>query len=123
MTQLLALLISWGIEIPTVLITLAIAQQFSSRWDIYNASIIACAATLFTHPLAWETNQMLIPYVEFYLRVALIESCVVIVEGIFYRLILKLNWQTSLFLSLIANTTSFLGGLLINKLLCCFWNC
>ncbi|HIK07966.1 MAG TPA: hypothetical protein IGS40_25310 [Trichormus sp. M33_DOE_039] len=117
MTQLLALLISWGIEVPIVLITLAITRQLSSWQDIYNVLILACVATLFTHPLAWESNQILIPYMEFFLRVGLIESCVVIVEGIWYTLILKLGWTQGLLLSLIANTASFLGGLLINGLL------
>jgi hypothetical protein len=117
MTQLLALLISWGIEIPVVLITVAKTQQFSSRGDIYNASILAFAATLFTHPLAWESNQILIPYMDFPLRIALIESFVAIAEGILYAIILKLGWQKGLFLSIIANGTSFLGGLLIDE----FW--
>ncbi|WP_414756644.1 hypothetical protein [Anabaena sp. CCY 9910] len=117
MTQLLALLISWGIEIPVVLITLANTQQFFSRGDIYNTSIIAFAATLFTHPLAWESNQILIPYMDFPLRIALIESCVAIAEGILYAIILKLGWQNGLFLSIIANGASFLGGLLIDEFL------
>lgn len=116
MTQLLALLISWGIEIPVVLITLAKTQEFSSRGDIYNTSIIAFAATLFTHPLAWESNQILIPYMGFPLRVALIESFVAIAEGILYAIFLKLGWQKGLFLSIIANVASFLGGLLIDEL-------
>ncbi|MBD2518868.1 hypothetical protein H6G93_28680 [Nostoc sp. FACHB-973] len=117
MTQLLALLISWVIEVPVVLITLVSTQQLCSYWDICNAFILASTATLFTHPLAWESNQILIPYIEFPLRVALIESFVVIVEGILYALILKLGWQKGLFLSIIANATSFIGGLVIDELL------
>ncbi|MFN6534991.1 MAG: hypothetical protein RM021_001280 [Nostoc sp. EkiNYC01] len=117
MTHLLALLISWGIEIPVVLITFVSTQQLCSRRDICNAFILASTATLFTHPLAWESNQILIPYIEFPLRVALIESFVVILEGILYALILKLGWQKGLFLSIIANATSFVGGLLIDELL------
>ncbi|AKG21592.1 hypothetical protein [Calothrix sp. 336/3] len=117
MTQLLALLISWVIEIPVVLITLAKTQQFSSRGDIYNTSIIAFAATLFTHPLAWESNQILTHYMDFPLRVTLIEIFVAIAEGIIYTIILKLAWQKGLFLSIIANGTSFFGGLLIAELL------
>lgn len=116
MTQLLGLLISLAIEVPMVLIMLLTTQQLSSRLDICNAFILACAATLLTHPLAWESNQMLIPYMEFPVRATLIESLVAIAEGILYWLILKLGWQKGLFLSIIANATSFLGGLLIDKL-------
>ncbi|MEA5567916.1 hypothetical protein [Anabaena sp. UHCC 0399] len=116
LTQLLALMISWVIELPTVLILLGITQQIRSRGDVYNTLILACAATLFTHPLAWESNQILIPYMKFPLRVAIIESLVVIAEGILYKIFLKLDWRKGFFLSMIANTTSFLGGLLIHKL-------
>jgi hypothetical protein len=116
MKQLLALLISWVIEVPIILIVLAITRKLSSLEDICNVVILACAATLFTHPLAWESNQLLIPYMEFTLRVGLIESCVVIVEGILYALFLKLGGRQGLLLSMMANTASFFGGLLINQL-------
>jgi hypothetical protein len=113
MTQLLGLLISWGIELPVVLIAYYSTKQSSSRESICNISMIVCAATLFTHPLAWESNQILIPYMEFPLRVALIETFVILAEGILYAIILKLGWQKGFFLSLIANGSSFLGGLLM----------
>lgn len=117
MTQLLALLISLVIELPVVLIILAMIRQLSSIKDIYNALILACLATLITHPLAWEINQILMPYLGFSLRVGLIEIAVVIAEGVLYTFFLNLGWRIGLLLSLIANATSFLGGLLINNLL------
>ncbi|AFZ03973.1 hypothetical protein [Calothrix sp. PCC 6303] len=61
MTQLLALLISWAIEIHVVLIILAKIQPFPRR-DVYYTSVVAFAATLFTYPLAWESSQILIIY-------------------------------------------------------------
>ncbi|MBD2205973.1 hypothetical protein H6G33_13975 [Calothrix sp. FACHB-1219] len=116
MTQLLALLISWLIEIPVVLIILVITKQLSSHRYICNSLFIAFAATLFTHPLAWESNQILTSYIKFPLRVAVIESFVMIIEGILYTKFLKLNWRKGLLLSILANTTSFLAGLVINQL-------
>ncbi|MCF4970405.1 hypothetical protein, partial [Nostoc sp. CMAA1605] len=84
MTQWLALLISLVIEIPMVFFILVIMRQLSLD-DIYKVLIFACGATLFTHPLAWESNQMLIPYLEFPWRVGLIEIIVAIAEGILYK--------------------------------------
>lgn len=118
MTQLFALLISWSIEVPVVLMTLAKTQKFSSYRDIYTVSIVACLATLFTHPLAWESNQTLIPYMAFPLRIAAIEGCVAIAEGIVYAILFQLDWQKSFLLSLFANGSSCLIGLLIAN----FWS-
>jgi hypothetical protein len=117
MTQFLALIISWVIEVPLVVIMLGITRHFFTFRDIFNALIAAFITTLFTHPLAWESNQILIPYMQFYIRVGLIESGVIIIESILYTLILNLAWRQGLFLSMMANLTSFLGGLLIDKLL------
>lgn len=117
MTQFLALIISWVIEVPLVLIMLGITRQLTTFRDICNALSIAFVATLFTHPLAWESNQILIAYMQFYMRVVLIESGVIIIESILYAVILKLAWRQGLLLSMMANLTSFLGGLFIHKFL------
>lgn len=115
MTQLLALLISLGIEAPIVLLILFHTGYISCRWDIFTSLIIACAATLLTHPFAWESNQVLIPFIGFSIRVILIESIVSVTEGIVYRFFLKISWQKSLLTSLVANGSSFIGGLLIDN--------
>jgi len=117
MNQLLALLISLTIEVPIILFALLIKEQILSYFDLCNSLIIAYAVTLLTHPLAWEINNILILYLEFPVRAILIESVVIIAEGILYWVILNLDWRKGLFLSLIANTSSFLGGLVIDKLL------
>jgi hypothetical protein len=117
MTQLFALLISLTIEVPIVLFTLLTTQQFFAYFDICNSLITAYLVTFLTHPLAWEVNNMLVPYLEFPVRATLIESCVTLAEGILYWVVLNLGWQKGLFLSLVANASSFLGGLLIAQFL------
>ncbi|AUT01331.1 hypothetical protein CLI64_13495 [Nostoc sp. CENA543] len=116
MTQWLALLISLVIEIPVVFFILVIMRQLSLD-HIYKVLIFTCGATLFTHPLAWESNQILIPYMEFPWRLGLIEIIVAIAEGILYKITLNLAWRQGLFISIMANTASFLGGLFIAQFL------
>jgi len=116
MNQLFALLISLTIEVPIVLIALLTAKQVFSYVEICHILIIAYGATLFTHPLAWEINEALIPYMEFPVRAILIETAVILAEGTLYWIILNLGWRRGLFLSLIANVSSFSGGLLIYQL-------
>ena len=116
MTQNLALLISLAIEVPTVLL---LAQLMEPRPDKKLLLLLICAgiATLVTHPLAWIGSQMLIPYLRFPERAGSIEIIVTIAEGAFYALVGKIGWRQGLFLSAIANATSFFGGLAIYQLL------
>jgi hypothetical protein len=108
MTQYIALLISLIVEIPVVLILL---RQLSSL-DFFWLVILACGATMLTHPIAWESNQILIPYTSFPVRSTLIESFVVLVEGVLYWVVLKLQCQQGLFVSFVANVASFVTGLI-----------
>ncbi|GJD18309.1 hypothetical protein RIVM261_032650 [Rivularia sp. IAM M-261] len=108
MTQSTALLISLIVEIPIVIILLRQLSSLNSFW----LAILACGATMLTHPIAWESNQILIPYASFSVRSTLIESFVVLVEGIIYWVVLKLRCQQGLFISFIANIASFVAGLI-----------
>jgi hypothetical protein len=108
MTQSIALLISLIVEIPVVIILLRQVSSLNFVWLV----ILACGATMLTHPIAWESNQILIPYTSFTVRAALIESFVVLVEGVIYSVVLKLQFQQGLFISFIANVTSFAVGLI-----------
>jgi hypothetical protein len=109
MTQFAALSVSLIIEVPIVLFLL---RQFSSL-RFYWLIILACGATMLTHPMAWEFNQILIPYTSFLIRSIFIESFVILAEAVLYWIVLKLHWRDGLFISIVANIVSFLFGMMI----------
>jgi hypothetical protein len=115
MSQLIALLISLLIEVLVVFLLVYFTWEFSLL-ESGRIFIVAFAATLLTHPFAWQGNEILLPYLIFPLRVTLIEVIVVIVEGVIYRIFAGLSWWQSIFLSFISNATSFLVGLAIYEI-------
>ncbi|MBW4510583.1 MAG: hypothetical protein KME64_29310 [Scytonematopsis contorta HA4267-MV1] len=112
MSQLFALSISLVTEVFVIFLLVYFTLEFSSL-EIRRILIVAFAATLFTHTFAWQSNEILLPYLVFPLRAMLIEMIVVIVEGVIYRIFTGFSWWQSLFLSFLANATSFLVGLTI----------
>ncbi len=117
MTQFIALLISLAIEIPIILLLTHFLQRFSSSVELLAMFALACGATLLTHPLAWTSNQIIISDFIFPLRVIIIESIVIFVEGFLYSQVLDLGWRKGLYLSMIANIASFCGGIIIYRLI------
>jgi hypothetical protein len=115
MSQLFALFISLITEVLVIFLLVYFTLKFSSL-EIRRIFIVAFAATLFTHPFAWQGNEVLLPYLIFPLRVTLIEVIVVIVEGVIYRIFAGLSCWQSIFLSFISNVTSFLVGLAIYEI-------
>lgn len=109
MTQFIALLISLIVEVTIILLSLRRLSSINFYWIV----ILACGATTLTHPIAWESNQLLIFYASFPLRSSIIESFVILAEAVIYCVVLKLQWKQSLFVSFIANLASFLVGLVI----------
>lgn len=112
MTQPVALLIGLLIEIPLVM-GLAIATKKMTFKELFQLLIIICATNFITHRIAWESNDIFMPYLNFTIRATIIELAVVVVEGIVYAVVSELGWKRGLFASLVANTASFFGGLAI----------
>ena len=112
MTQWLALALSLAIEVPA-----AVAGVLLLRWLPAPAAgrlaVVAAAATLITHPLAWNANIYLRHALPFVWRGLLIESAVVLVEGVLYARLARLGWRRGAAVSLGANGLSFGLGLLI----------
>ncbi len=112
MSQLFALFISLVTEVLVVFLLINSTLEFSSL-EIRRILIVAFAATLLTHSFAWQGNEILLPYLVFPLRAIFLEVIVVIVEGVVYKIFAGFSWWQSLFLSFLANATSFFVGLAI----------
>lgn len=110
--EFIALAISISIEGMFV----AIYAKFL-RLDGKLLVMISMAATLITHPLAWKLFLDLSPYLSFIARSLLLESGVILVEGLIYNLVTGYSWRSSMGLSFSANLTSYICGFLWYKLL------
>ena len=77
-----------------------------------NAALAASLGTLATHPVVWYAVPRLTAPLGYAGAVALVETGVVMVESIAYRLVVPLSWHRSLTASLIANAASTASGLL-----------
>lgn len=68
-------------------------------------ALAAALASLLTHPLAWHFSRRLGPQ-QYLAGVWWIESAVVLLEAVVYRLLLRLRWTRALGVSLLANALS-----------------
>ncbi|MEM6293670.1 MAG: hypothetical protein AAGA54_20515 [Myxococcota bacterium] len=109
--QTRALLLTLAIELPCVL-ALGHARGWMKSPQRLAWLLAACAATLCTHPFAWEAAITHNPDLTPEGKVARIEGAVVLAEAVLYALALRLHPLRALALSFLANTTSFLVGLL-----------
>jgi hypothetical protein len=117
MTKFIALLISLAIEIPIILLLTHVTKRFSSFVELFAMFTLACGATLLTHPLASIINKIFIIYLLSPVRIIIIEAIVIFIEGFLYSQVLDLGWKRGFCLSLIANITSYCGGMIISELL------
>ncbi|HXP05586.1 MAG TPA: hypothetical protein VN808_15815 [Stellaceae bacterium] len=108
MTQTAALVFSIAIE-AAVAFALIRALGWGSG---LNAALAASLGTLVTHPFVWYAVPRLDDPIGYAGAVALVESGVVLVESVAYRLIVPLSWRRSLLASLVANAASTAAGLL-----------
>ena len=112
MTQWVATGLSILFEAPWV-----VGIGRASGWGVqpsYSRLIMsAVIVTLLSHPVAWASMVTLIPKLGYWPAVGLVEVGVVLFEGSLYRMLLKMSWGRSMGMSLVANTTSVVGGLLI----------
>lgn len=117
MTQFIALLVSLAIEIPIILLLIHFLQRFSSLVELFAMFALACGATLLTHPLAWMSNQIMIHDLIYPVRIIIIETIVISVEGFLYSQVIDIGWRKGLYISMIANIASFCGGMIIYRVI------
>ena len=107
--QLFGLLISLLVETPVVLAVPRLLHWASHRQRLW---LLAPGVTLLTHPLAWGVNMELI-HLSPLLRLPAIELAVVAIEGLILGLLGGLGIRRGAALSLTANASSFLLGLVM----------
>lgn len=110
MPQLIALILSLLLEVP-------VAVAAARRWGHpeRRAAWVALAATLITHPFAWNGFGALRPYLPYVARAVVIEGGVALFEGALYAVVLGLGWRRGLLLGLLANATSYGVGLVLYR--------
>lgn len=109
--QTLALALSIGIE-TTCLLGLGHVCGWLRKRDAWAWVLAGIAATLVTHPFAWEYSITHTPTLTPEGKALRIESAVVVAEAVLYALALRLTPARALALSFVANATSFGVGLL-----------
>jgi len=112
LTQTGALLISIAIE-TTCLIGLAHTLGWMHRRERWAWMLAGCAATLVTHPFAWEFSVTHTPHLTPEGKALRIEGCVVVVEAVLYFVLLRISAARAAAASLLANAVSFSIGLLL----------
>jgi hypothetical protein len=108
MDQLAALLASMVVESITVALLLA----RSGRGRLVRGVAVAALSTLVTHPFAWWGIGAAEPALGYWAAVLVVEALVCLAEAIAYRMVVPLGWPASLSVSVAANGTSTLAGLL-----------
>ncbi|MCG3172524.1 MAG: hypothetical protein GMKNLPBB_00677 [Myxococcota bacterium] len=108
--QTFALTLSLLIEAPVVWLILR-RRLPAGREGQGRIWLAALAATLITHPLAWNANRLLVELAPFELRAAAIELTVILVEGLLFAGLLRAPRGAALASSAAANAASFLAGL------------
>lgn len=78
---------------------------------LWRVAIVAVAASLVSHPFAWSGNRALVGTWSLPTRYAVIESAVVVVEALVFRVTLGVRPGAALVTSLVANAASFGVGL------------
>lgn len=106
---LYSLFITLLIEVPIVFFFVHYLYKKLEKWNIVFVGIITSTLTL---PYFWFILPMYISDRTFYILVG--ESIIILIEAFIYFRSLKLKIGQALLISLIANLTSVLVGLIIN---------
>jgi hypothetical protein len=96
-------------ELPLVLLT---TRSLPQPMSLRRVLLVATAANLLTHPLAWRLSRTLGPD-DYQTGAALIEAGVIVVEALWYYGWLRTGAGRALGASLLANAASLLTGWLI----------
>lgn len=111
MTQPEALTLTVAIEVPVALAWL-LAVGWLARPAWWRALLVVAAASLITHPLAWQANQVWLRAWSFWPRATVIEVGVALVEAVVLAWGLTLAPRRALVIAAAMNAASFGGGLL-----------
>lgn len=109
MSQMAALALTLLVEAPIVL-----AFVWRLEKDRVRAVLIALAASLLSHPIAWWANGVLRPLPFYTVRAPLIEAGVVVFEAVLYRFTLVPAARRALLVAFVANAASFAVGLAVD---------
>ncbi|MGH1346921.1 MAG: hypothetical protein ACRBN8_35460 [Nannocystales bacterium] len=112
LSQTQAMLISLGLEVPCLL-GLGLARRWMPRSHAPAWAIAAVAATLLTHPFAWDFSITHTPGLTPEGKALRIEAAVVLAESLIYTVGLRLPPSRGFALALLANAVSFGVGLLL----------
>lgn len=112
LSQTQAMLISLGLEVPCVL-GLGWARRWMPRTQVSGWALAAIAATLITHPFAWDFSTIHTPDLTPEGKAMRIEAAVVVVESLIYTIGLRVPPLRGFLLALVANAVSFGLGLLL----------
>ena len=107
-----ALLLSIGVE-TTCLVGLGRMRGWMPAREAWAWLLAGVAATLVTHPFAWEFSITHTPTLTPEGKALRIEGAVVLVEALIYGLTLRLRPLRALAVSLVANAGSYGLGLLL----------
>ena len=113
MSETEALLISAAIEAPVAFL-LVRATRWPSRGPL-DAGFAAAVATAVTYPQLWTAAQWAYPRFGFWPSIIALEAIIVLVEGGLIGWMARLSLRHALLVSLVANTSSFGAGFLINR--------
>lgn len=114
MSQLQALGLTLLLELPVVLL-LARLLGWPVAWK--RLLLLASAASLLTHPFAWEGLRWLRAWTpDFWPRAVVVEVAIALVEGVLYAKLGPLGWRRGLLLGLGVNAWSFGLGLVLARL-------
>ena len=110
--QTQALLLSIGLE-TTCLLGLGLARAWMPKREALTWLLAGMAATLVTHPFAWEFSITHTPTLTPEGKALRIEGAVVLAEALIYAAVLRQKPQRAFVLSLVANGVSYGVGLLL----------
>lgn len=106
------MLISLGLEVPCVL-GLGWVRRWMPNVQRPSWAVAAIAATLITHPFAWDFSTTHTPDLTPEGKAMRIEAVVVLVESLIYTLGLRIPPLRGFVLALVANAVSFGAGFLL----------
>lgn len=112
MSQLQAMLLSLLIEVPLAIGIVALLRWLP-RAELKRLAVVAVAATLLSHPLAWAAGTWLQPRLGYVVMALIVETGVVALEAVLYARLAGLGWWRGAALAVLANGASFGVGLLV----------
>ena len=112
MTQLEALALTIGVELPVALAWFGLARWLPrDAW--WRGVLVVVAVSLMSHPLAWQANEAWLRTWSFWPRAAVIELGVVLVEAVVLAWGLTVPARRAAVVSAAMNAASFAVGLLV----------